>query len=283
MLPLTIPRLKRAELLDSLAQLPAFPKIITHLLHDLDNDRASMHTLAHHVEQDPVLTGRILSIANRMLNLEGRPHVHDVYTAVSLLGCTRIRQVAMTSSVAEIAMKAEHTHQCWTHSLAVGIAAQELARDTHSNPDYALVAGLLHDIGHIWMACLQPAGFQQIWQHVAHHPEPLCEAEHHLFGMDHCEVGRLIAEYWDLPTEIVSAIYFHHAPDHRAASQKLVALTHVAEVVSNALDLPSGKASQVTHLSHTAVRTLNLDWGHGFTHLLGRIEARHAYARQLFH
>ncbi len=275
-------RLKRADIIASIARLPAFPGVITDLLADLDDDNSSMMTLARHVERDPVVTGRILSVANRMLRQEGRTEVRDVFTAVSLIGFARIRDIVLTTCIASFTSQFRGRNYYWKHSLAVGIGAQELARRVAVNQDYALVAGLLHDIGQLWMAYFHPLEFQQARLRVEVHGEPVCQAEADLFGMDHCEVGRLVAEYWNLPAEVLGAIFFHHAPDERAALSKLVALTHLAELIANALDLPYREENQVACLSPVVCEVLELDWSGDMSPLLGQIEARFRYAATLF-
>lgn len=274
--------LKRDDILASIAKLPAFPRVIGELLEALEDENASMVTLARHVERDPVVTGRVLSAANRLLRVEGRQEVRNVYTAVSLIGFTRIRDIVLTTSIAGFASQFQGKRYFWEHSLAVGIGAQELARTVAVNQDYALVAGLLHDIGQLWMAFFHPQEFQRVRQMVEVHGEPVCQAEEQLFGLDHCHVGRLVAEHWGLPAEVAGAIYFHHAPATLAAENKLVALTHLAELISNALDLPWREENQVAHLSSTVSQALGLDWSEDFSPLLGRIEARYQYASVLF-
>lgn len=274
--------LKQADVIASVARLPAFPRVITELLADLDDDNSSMSTLSRHVQRDPVVTGRILAVANRMLRQEGRREVRDVFTAISLIGFGRMRDIVLTTSMASFASNFRSKAFFWEHSLAVGIGAQELARKVAVNQDHALVAGLLHDIGQLWMAYLHPLEFQQARLLVEVHGEPVCDAERQHFGMDHCHVGQLVAEHWALPAEVIEAICFHHAPDTRAAGNKLVALTHLAELISNALDLPYREANQVSHLAATASQTLELDWSQDFSPVLGRIEARYRYACILF-
>ena len=40
----------------------------------------------------------------------------------------------------------------------------------------------------------------------------MLEAERELLGVDHAELGALIADRWDLPGVIVESIRFHHTP-----------------------------------------------------------------------
>jgi hypothetical protein len=63
---------------------------------------------------------------------------------------------------------------------------------------------------------------------------------------------------------------------------RLLAAVHLAEVLSHALDLPTGHAHQVHHLSATALARLGLTLDQGSADLFGRIEARFKLAQALF-
>ncbi|MDR2625638.1 MAG: HDOD domain-containing protein [Zoogloeaceae bacterium] len=273
--------LKLTDLPESITRLPAFPRIISELLADLDDENSSMLTLARHVERDPVVTGRILSAANRILYYEGWPEVRDIYTAVSLIGFTRIREIVLTTSMVSFSGHCR-TRFSWEHSLAVGISAQELAQRVEVNPHVALVAGLLHDVGQLWMSCIHPLEFQQARLLVEVHGKEICAAEKELFGFDHCTIGAMIARHWRLPADVAAAIGHHHAPSDEAAAQKLVSITHVAELIANALDLPSRNVNRVTRLSPAAHKCLGVDWSQDCSALFGAIEARYQYASAIF-
>lgn len=274
--------LDRDAIVAGAADLPAFPRVIQELLAALDDDNASLATLARHIARDPVLTGRVLAAANQLLRHEGRPAVKDVYTAASLIGMTRIRHTVLTTSIAAFTRNLRGKAYFWEHSLAVGIGAQELARHTGLSLDHALVAGLLHDIGQLWMSYFHPEEFTAVRRLVEEERVPVCEAEKRHFSLDHCEIGGIIAEHWELPPEIATAIVAHHAPEPYASSEKLAAITHIAELISNALDLPYREVNRVAHVSSLASAVLGIDWNADQTPLFGAISARYRYAATLF-
>ena len=74
--------------------------------------------------------------------------------------------------------------------------------------DVCFMAGLLHDVGRMIIHTYFPG-------------DP---------DMDHTEVGAWMAERWQLPPQLVSAIAHHHsmAPEHLA--EKMVACVHAANV-----------------------------------------------------
>ncbi|WP_412480012.1 HDOD domain-containing protein [Azonexus sp. IMCC34839] len=265
--------LDQAQILEKAALLPAFPTVVSDLLASLEDDNSTLGILSHLVAKDPVITARILSLANSAAMAgHGQQDRRDIQGAVSLIGLARVRELALSLSLNSFTEQFGVGRYFWTHSVAVGVAAQELGRKYHFQPDYALVAGLLHDIGQLWMVRFHPEAWQQVQREVMNWDRDICEAERQFFGLDHTEVGKVLAEHWNLPASLITAIAHHH--DGHAAGDKLVAVTHVAEAIVNALDLSAGNTSRVTVLSDQACDLLGIDWQEDFGFLFGKIEAR---------
>ena len=263
--------------------MPAFPKVVTDILATIDDDGATLGSLVHHVEHDPVITARVLSIANAAMQ-GGRTgsDVHDVRNAISRIGLTRLRDIALAVSLAEFAHGCRMGAYFWEHSVAVGICALELRRFCHKGNDYALVGGLLHDIGQLWMAHFHPAEFQKVRSAVSAGDHSIIQVEQQHFGVDHCFIGQILARHWGLPASVVDAIYYHHEPEAGLDGDELVAIIHVAEVFSNALDLTGRDGNMVPGVSEAACQRLGIDWSQDLSPLLGRIEARAKYASSVF-
>lgn len=280
-----VTKLSHDEILTKAPQLPAFPAVVSHILQTLDDDNASLGDLVSYIERDPVITAKVVAAASTV-GLRGHHPVHlgDVYTATSMIGLTRLRALVLQTSLLQFVGQQGVLH-FWRHSVAAGVCAQELARFTaghsQSHLDFAWVAGLLHDIGHLWLCRFYPLEFQIAIQTADAGLMPLIDAEKFHFGMDHAQVGRVIAEHWQLPSCVVNAIAQHHQP-HQGVTDKLVAVTHVAEVLTNVLNVGRRHGNQVTYLSPAACAVLHLDFSGDMQQLFGRIEARSEYAIEVF-
>lgn len=275
-------QLSETEISSRAISLPAFPKIVNEIIQTLDDDNATLGALAHLVETDPVLTARIVSIANSAA-MGGRNAggLRNVHAAISLIGLARVRELALAVSLAEFAKKSQMSAYFWEHSVAVAITAQELGRFTHVAPDHALVAGLLHDIGQLWMARFYPLEFQMVRTARDTGNADVIDVERHYFGLDHCQIGAILAREWWLPESVIAAVAGHHDPS-QAMHERLVPLIHVAEVFSNALDLTSRQDNQVARLSEAACAAIGFDWEQDLNSLFGKIEARTEYACRVF-
>lgn len=275
------------EIIERASQLPAFPKVVSDILATIDDDSATISTLIELVESDPVITARVLSQANSAAKSgTWRKGLRDMRVAVSLIGLSRLRQIVISLSLANFARETRVTRDYWDHSVAVGVAAQEVARlrplpeNMLVSLDYALVAGLLHDIGLLWMARFYPQEFQVAQQAMALSKRANIEIEQHYFGMDHCQVGRILATGWGLPSSIIEGIAGHHQPNLSAG--RLGLITHVAETLVGALGMGASAPVSPLHLSEGACVAAGLNWNDDLNSLFGRIEARSRHLGLVF-
>lgn len=275
-------KLTKEEVIKRAITLPAFPRIVNDILQTLDDENATLNALTRLVETDPVITARIISVANSAA-LGGRHtgELRNVHMAISLIGLARVKQIAVAVSLAEFARKSQMTSYYWEHSVAVAITAQELGRFTRVSGDYAQVAGLLHDIGQLWMAHAHPLEFQMVRTALDTGKYGIIDLERHFFGTDHCIIGAILASQWGLPPPVVAAIRHHHDPEP-ALEEKLVSLIHVAEVLANALDLSARQENHVTRLSGEACAAIGLNLEEDLNYLFGKIEARTENACRAF-
>jgi HD-like signal output (HDOD) protein len=275
------------EVISQTARLPGFPRIICEILATLDDPEANLNTLANHIALDPVIAARVLSLANKASQRTRHlAAIRDIYTATSLIGMGRVREMALISSIggfvngmAAAAMPAAF----WQHSVAVGVCSHELALyvAAPTSTDTALIAGLLHDVGQLWLYCFYPEAFRASWSQALTHATGIEIAEREHFGVDHSQIGTWLAEHWELPLNIVAAIRHHHMPD-AALDDALVPLVHIAEVLSNALDLTGRSENRVTSISSAACTRLDIVWDEHVQALFGRMEARSRHANAMF-
>jgi putative nucleotidyltransferase with HDIG domain len=273
--------------IEKAAELPGFPRVITEIIATLDDPEANLNVLSQLIKLDPVIAARVLSLANTAASrTRNQAEIRDIYTATSLIGMGRVRQMAMISSCTDYFDKiapANMTSMFWQHSVAVGICGEEIALYVEKpvSSGAALIAGLLHDVGQLWLYRFSPEGFRAAWSNALAHSGGIEEAEREQFGADHSVIGAWLAEYWQLPPPIIAAIRFHHACDG-ALDQPIVPVIHVAEVLSNALDLAGRKENHVTHISSAACRSLGITWNDDVRTLFGRIDARSRHANAFF-
>jgi len=281
------PPITRDTVIQRSRMMPSFPIVVQEILATLDDPDSNLNVLVRYINLDPVITARVLAVANNAAT-HGRRNadVSNIFTATSLIGLARVRSIALISSLGAFVQKAATNPlpiSFWEHSVAISICAQELCQ--HVAPpvsvDAALVSGMLHDIGQLWLYALDAEATRACWQKSIDSPLGIEALEGEAFGIDHATIGAWLAEHWKLPQPIVEAIQHHHNPD-TALSNPLVPLIHVAEVLGNALDLGHRAQNRVTHISDAACQTMELPLDESIRPLFGRIEARSRRANQFF-
>lgn len=228
----------------------------------LANPDIALEQVARVVASEPVLSAKVLAMANSAsLNPQGRK-ITDLRSAVSLLGMAALRNLALAVGLKQLAenqytgQMAEHMHALWQRSLRVAACALVLAHLSHRvSADKAMLAGLLHDIGkfyilnraHHYQASLgDPAA---IW--------PLIEQWH-------TSIGSAILEDWDVPAEIRQAVIEYRDIRSVAASKPgLPEVLMLAEQMQSYLqqntwqaDSPIPVAAAAFELSHEAMADL---------------------------
>jgi HD-like signal output (HDOD) protein len=140
--------------------LPISPLAIRLITVDPDDSQAPGHVVEI-IESDPILTARILGLANAAIFAgSGRP-VLDIRTAVMRLGLQTALRVAL-AQLAAIWMRKATTmpdRRLWHEYLRTAFCAHEMARALNLEggvPGMAYAGGLLHDIGTLALCSAMP-------------------------------------------------------------------------------------------------------------------------------
>lgn len=237
--------------------LPPFPSIVLQLLDRLRDEEASLDSLVRLARNDPVISSNILSSANHIRRLRLQSDLSDPFAAASLIGLNRVRNIVISAGMHQFLEKGKGGSFLFHHSQAVAIVAQELAALCGVSTEMAYVAGILHDIGQLCFHILDEQAFKDAYEQSSIDGK-LLEREVDIFGLDHCRIGALLAEYWNLPEEFVSAILTHH--DEATVTSKLQAIICLAESLARALDIPPSPKNRVTKINTLALETLGLQW-----------------------
>lgn len=124
----------------------------------LDDPAVSIDQVCSLVSVDPLISTKLLRLANSVAFNPAGVEIRDIKGAVSRLGmktvCTTAMAIAMRQMLSsrEIVGFSAINEGLWMHSLRSASAAHVLAkRLTRINPDEAFLAGLVHDLGAFYM------------------------------------------------------------------------------------------------------------------------------------
>ena len=258
------------------AKLPPFPRVVQQLLDHLREDAVSVDRLVRIARTDSVVSSAILSAANRLRRIRLQPDTSDMFSAASLIGTDKLRQIVISAGMNHFLSEGSGQRFFYEHSLAVAIVAHELALLTQVSTDEAYIAGILHDIGQLAYYITDTKAYQSV-RHQAMQGGDLLALEADAFGLNHCKVGLLLASHWQLPQNIMLAIGTHHDSSDRWQN-KLHAVINLAETICRGLDLPQSPHNHVLSVNHSALDYLGLHWDSPeLQDLFARSRVRFAY------
>ncbi len=136
-------------------ELPSMPEVALKIRNMADDPNVGIGDLTKVIQTDPTVAGRILHAANSAL-YRGRQEITGVHDALVRLGLKTTQSLAMSIAMgqtfkAKSKVVKELMEKLWNHSVRISALASVIARKVGGglNPETALLAGLLHDIGGI--------------------------------------------------------------------------------------------------------------------------------------
>jgi HD-like signal output (HDOD) protein len=168
----------------------------------LDDPDCSIDRLSKLIAAEPILSARVVGIANSVAyNHSGRA-ITDVRSAVSRLGFSSLRVLATAVVVRQmegVSKNAEHralAARLWEHTAHVASLARVIAqRVTHQNPDAAFFAGIVHEVGGFYLIS-RASAFPGLLEG---NFEPW-------YGKGEAEVGRAVLHVLGVPENILEAL-----------------------------------------------------------------------------
>jgi HD-like signal output (HDOD) protein len=193
-----------SELSRGKVDLPSFPDIALRIRKVLADENVTQDQVTRVVGSEPALAARLMQIANSAaLNFTGKP-ITELRTAINRMGHNMVRSAAIAFAMSQL-KKVDHLKgleqpldDLWKSSAAVAAMSHAVARRfSKVNPDTAMLAGLLHGIGKLY-----------ILTRSSQHPRLFADqVTYNQIVRDwHSPVAKALLENWDMAEEIVNAV-----------------------------------------------------------------------------
>ncbi len=205
--------------------LPARPELYSQVTEELQSPAGSMETVAGFIAQDPIMSAKILQVANSAFF--GLPYeICEPAQAVMFLGAERTRSLILLASMfSQLDGKRcpqFSPEKTWNHSLQVGAYARAIAMSTTRDArlaEAAFTAGLLHDVGKLMLAANLPEAYSEVAILQSLHQMPWVEAERQIIGTTHAEIGACLLGTWGIPLATLESTAWHHSPELTSADE----------------------------------------------------------------
>ena len=256
------PEIKNRLIL-SLDKMPSLPTTVGKVIQLANDINSSAKDILAVIQLDPVLTAKVLKLINSAFF--ALPNKVSLKQAVVLLGINTIKNLALSSAIIgqmgrnKISIKSFDQHRFWEHSLGTGISSKLIWKKIHADSqtsDEFFVAGLVHDIGKLVMALALPVLFSKTIQHAHEKKIPSWEAEAQIIGMDHAEVGSMLAQKWGLHESLINSTRKHHQPE--GESSQLTWVIHLANYYVNLKGYTNYPDSNEKEINEKAFEILGL-------------------------
>ncbi|MCM8596335.1 HDOD domain-containing protein [Accumulibacter sp.] len=206
----------RYRAMKATGKLPSPKGVAFSIIKLLQRDDFRVSELVQLVQSDPAIAGRLLKFANAAAFGRARPIV-SLQRAIVALGAFRVRDLVIGLSV----MHSHTSGQCeefdygafWGHSLATGIACQELAHFAQISSEELFTLGLLARVGELAMASLFPGEYAAVLRRAREETQDIGACEREAFDMDHQQLGATMLAEWGMPEMLIQAAYHHEQPD----------------------------------------------------------------------
>lgn len=184
--------------------LPSFPDIALRVRKVLDDDMATTDQIVQILGAEPVLAAKILAISNSAAMRPSADAITDLPMAVNRIGRNMVRNAAMSFAVSQtkkgykLKKSKELLEQLWSECAHVAALCYILSKKyTSLNPDEALLIGLMHGIGKLY-----------ILGRAENHPNLFADQEQlaSIMGEWHAGIGSAITEKWGFPEYVSDAI-----------------------------------------------------------------------------
>jgi HD-like signal output (HDOD) protein len=186
--------------------LPASDSILGKLWKLVNSDRSSLDDCEEVVLLDPMLAARIFRVSN---SVAYRGNASTVSEALRCIGFKVLRELAFNAGVFSQFSQLGHSEEWeifWLRNIFVARVCERISGAFHPTNGTEYLAGLIHDIGWLFIAAHATDEFRQICES----EKSIVESEAEILPFTHAQIGAAIAARAGLPLQVIDAVAYHH-------------------------------------------------------------------------
>lgn len=244
-----------AELAAGAVILPSWSKVTERARAALAVPEFDTNELAGLLGAEAGLAVRVLALANSAMFMRGARPLSDLKLAILRIGHDMLRSAVYAHALLQLRQAPRLQHlkgtlqQLWRESTQVATLARLVAaRSGKGDADAALLAGLLHNIGKLYLY----VRFDNHADEAGSAPVPIS-----LLTAWHARIGAAIARNWQMPESLCQAIADQDLLDNGDSQDDLAAALSAAVIGTHAAGQPAQLADTATHLAEFTRFELN--------------------------
>lgn len=212
--------------------LPTIKTNYQRIINYIEND-GEMSQIARLIELDQSIATKILQVANSAYY---GVKTGSIKQAVTYLGLLNIKNLVVSTSIIdtfeEKGSLSKNIDYLWKHSFATNKIVNFIYEGMLNKklPEISMTAGLLHNIGKVFLLKFFPVKFQEAYKISQKDKVDIIEVEKRIFNVTHQHAGAYLLKWWELPLPIVESALYHHTPfDESIIEKELVCAVHIAQ------------------------------------------------------
>lgn len=191
--------------------LPGFSKVVTAILGAMHGEDDREFSMTRTVLQDPVLTQRVLRLANSAMYAVFGQGINTVSKAVIVLGTEAIGHLALGLKLVDGLSNASSASAGARREMEQALLAGHIARQIAStastrDAEEAVVCSMLHGLGRMMTAFYLPDHWSDIQQRCMMENMDEVHASELVLGMGFDEIARQVAKQWGLPESLIASL-----------------------------------------------------------------------------
>jgi len=217
-----------------IGKMQPMPQVANKVLSIVEDPESSLAKLSEVILYDQALTANLLKICNSAYF--GLPRkIESVRQGIVYLGMDQVVDLVLLMGGRENLKREQHGYdlregELWRSAVSSALIARELAEKKGSkNNHLVFTAALLKDIGKVVLSQYVADAFEDINSLVTEKGFSFTEAEKEVIGIDHAQLGGMVAETWKFSPRMVEIIRNHHLSEDTPKGDFEISIVHVAD------------------------------------------------------
>lgn len=253
-------------IIKGIARLKPIPQTLHQVMDMAREPEVDMPRLAEAIARDPILTANLLRDANSAYY--GRAGKFEtVHQAVVFLGTVEVFNLVLIAGCRDTLSTPQTGYdleagELWRYSLSSAMLARAVARKTDlADPRLVFTVGMLKDIGKVVLSQYVSEAYGQIRALVAAGGHSFREAEKAVLGIDHAELGAMVAQVWRFSPKMAEMVRYHHQPLRCRCAVRETAAVYMGDLLCMMLGAGVGADGLAYRYQQPVVDLLGLSAG----------------------
>lgn len=252
------------KIVKGIAGLKPIAQVANKIMEIVQNPDSSMSELSEIIAYDATATANLLKASNSAFY--GRSQKFEsVHQAIVFLGMDEVVDLVLMGSCSENLKQPQNGYglpsgDLWRYSTASALMARKIAKaKAVENVHLIFTAALLKDIGKVILEQYVAESFDKIKTLVMCNGYSFREAEKSILGIDHAELGALVARVWQFSPMMIDIIGNHHQPQLAEIAKQETAVVHAGDVLCMMLGINVGVDGLAYRFDQNVMESLGIN------------------------